>query len=108
MIISAGLAIVPALLKVHNQKYWYHLALVVLVSACPCALVLSTPVAMFCALTKAATAGVFFKGAEYLESLAEVRIMAFDKTGTITRAEFEVTEFRPLLDDISQNTLLYW
>lgn len=108
VIISACLAIVPAALRVKNDKYWFHLALVVLVSACPCALVLSTPVAMFCALTKAATSGVFFKGAEYLEILARVKIMAFDKTGTITRAEFEVTEFQVLLDDINLNTLLCW
>ncbi|KAL3504247.1 hypothetical protein ACH5RR_034088 [Cinchona calisaya] len=106
--ISASLAIVPATLRVHNQKEWFHLALVVLVSACPCGLILSTPVAMFCALTKAAASGVFFKGADYLETLAKVKIMAFDKTGTITRAEFEVTEFRSLLDDISLSTLLYW
>lgn len=108
MIISALLAIIPAILKLKNQKYWFHLALVVLVSACPCALVLSTPVAMFCALTKAATWGVFFKGAQYFEILARVKIMAFDKTGTITRAEFEVTEFKTLLDGINMNTLLYW
>lgn len=108
VIMSACLAIVPAALRVRNEKYWFHLALVVLVSACPCALVLSTPVAMFCALTKAATCGVFFKGAQYLEILAQVKIMAFDKTGTITRAEFEVTEFQALVDDIDTNTLLCW
>ncbi|KAL3504245.1 hypothetical protein ACH5RR_034086 [Cinchona calisaya] len=106
--ISASLALVPATLRVQNQKEWFHLALVVLVSACPCGLILATPVAMFCALTKAAASGVFFKGADYLEILAKVKIMSFDKTGTITRAEFEVTEFRSLLDDISLSTLLYW
>ncbi|KAL3534902.1 hypothetical protein ACH5RR_003363 [Cinchona calisaya] len=108
IITSAALAVVPAALRIHNQKKWYHIALVVLVSACPCGLILSTPVAVFCALTKAAKSGVFFKGADYLEILAKVKIMAFDKTGTVTRAEFEVTDFRSLLDDISLSTLLYW
>lgn len=108
VVVSTSFALVPAALRVHNQKEWFHLALVVLVTACPCGLILSTPVAMFCALTKAATSGVFFKGLDYLETLATINIMAFDKTGTITRAEFEVTEFRPLLDDISLNTILYW
>ncbi|XP_055822565.1 putative inactive cadmium/zinc-transporting ATPase HMA3 isoform X2 [Solanum dulcamara] len=108
VVIAACLAIVPTALRVHNRKEWYRLALVALVSACPCALVLSTPVAMCCALSKAATSGLLFKGAEYLETLAKIKIMAFDKTGTITRGEFVVTEFRSLIDGLSLNTLLYW
>ncbi|XP_075077639.1 cadmium/zinc-transporting ATPase HMA3 isoform X1 [Nicotiana tabacum] len=106
--ISASLAIVPTALRVHNRNEWYRLALVTLVSACPCALVLSTPVAMCCALSKAATSGLLFKGAEYLETLAKIKIMAFDKTGTITRGEFMVTEFKSLVDGLGLNTLLYW
>ncbi|KAK4432693.1 Cadmium/zinc-transporting ATPase HMA2 [Sesamum alatum] len=106
--VSAALAIVPLAAQVQNKKEWYHLALVVLVSGCPCALLLSTPVAMFCALTKAATLGVLFKGAEHLENLARIKIMAFDKTGTITRGEFLVVDFKSLRDDISLDTLLYW
>ncbi|CAK9172451.1 unnamed protein product [Ilex paraguariensis] len=106
--ISACIAVVPAALKVHNRNQWYHLALVVLVSGCPCAFILSTPVATFCALSKSATSGVLIKGAEYLELLAKIKIMAFDKTGTITRGEFMVTEFRSLFDGVSMNALLYW
>jgi Cd2+/Zn2+-exporting ATPase len=82
--------------------------LVVLVSACPCALILSTPVATFCALTKAASAGLLIKGGDYLETLGKIKVMAFDKTGTITRGEFVVTDFQPLCNDISVDTLLYW
>ncbi|CAA2938169.1 cadmium zinc-transporting ATPase HMA3-like isoform X2 [Olea europaea subsp. europaea] len=108
VVISATLALVPVAFKVHNKKEWYHLALVVLVSGCPCALVLSTPVAMLCALSKSATLGLLFKGEEYLEALASIKIMAFDKTGTITRGEFVVTDFKSLLDDVSLNTLLCW
>lgn len=84
------------------------MALVVLVSACPCALILSTPVATFCALTKAATSGLLIKGGDYLETLAKIKTVAFDKTGTITRGEFVVTDIHSLRDDISLNTLLYW
>jgi len=98
----------PVALTVHTRTQWFHLALVVLVSACPCALILSTPVATFCALTKAATSGLLIKGGDYLETLAKIKIVAFDKTGTITRGEFLVTNFRSLRDDISLNTLLYW
>lgn len=100
---------IPIALRLPNHRHWFHLALVVLVSACPCALILSTPVASFCALTKAATSGLLIKGGDYLETLGKIKIMAFDKTGTITRGEFMVTEFQVLdKDNISLDTLLYW
>lgn len=99
---------IPAALRVHNWRKWFHLALVVLVSACPCALILSTPVVTFCTLTKAATSGLLIKGGDYIEILAKVKILAFDKTGTITRGEFVVMDFQSLRDDISLNTLIYW
>ncbi|KAG6698738.1 hypothetical protein I3842_08G034000 [Carya illinoinensis] len=108
LIMSTCFAVVPTALKVKDRNHWFHLALVVLVSACPCALILSTPVATFCALTKAATSGLLIKGGDYLETLAKIKIVAFDKTGTITRGEFVVTDFQSLRDDISLNTLLYW
>ncbi|CAA0842206.1 Cadmium/zinc-transporting ATPase HMA2 [Striga hermonthica] len=109
VLVSVFLAIVPFVFRVKNKKEWFHLALVVLVSGCPCALLLSTPVAMFCALSKAATFGVLFKGAEHLETLARIKIVALDKTGTVTRGEFVVTDFKSLHDkDIDLNSLLYW
>ncbi|KAF8118263.1 hypothetical protein N665_0005s0031 [Sinapis alba] len=108
LLVSAGFAIVPAVMKVHNLNHWFHLALVVLVSACPCGLILSTPVATFCALTKAATSGLLIKSADYLDTLSKIKITAFDKTGTITRGEFIVIEFRSLSRDISLHNLLYW
>ena len=106
--ISGCIAAVPAIMKVHNLNHWFHLALVVLVSACPCGLILSTPVATFCALTKAATSGLLIKSADYLDTLSKIKITAFDKTGTITRGEFIVIEFRSLSRDISLHNLLYW
>lgn len=108
VIIATLVAVIPLALKVHNEKYWLHFALVVLVSACPCALILSTPVATFCAYTAAATSGLLIKGGQSLETLAKIKIMAFDKTGTITKGEFAVTNFQSLSDDIGLNTLLYW
>ncbi|CAN1229259.1 Cadmium/zinc-transporting ATPase HMA2 [Linum grandiflorum] len=71
ILISASVAVVPLALRLHDKNHWFHLALVVLVSACPCALVLSTPVATFCALTKAASAGLLIKGGDYLVSSIE-------------------------------------
>ncbi|XP_024959996.1 putative inactive cadmium/zinc-transporting ATPase HMA3 isoform X2 [Cynara cardunculus var. scolymus] len=105
-VIAACLAAIPAAMRVHNLDKWYHLALVVLVSACPCALILSTPVAAFCALSKAATSGLLVKGAEYLETLSTVKVICFDKTGTITKGEFSVSNFHPLI--IDSDKLLYW
>ncbi|XP_076912428.1 putative inactive cadmium/zinc-transporting ATPase HMA3 [Bidens hawaiensis] len=103
--VAICLAGVPAALRVHDVQKWFHLALVVLVSACPCALILSTPVAAFCALSKAATSGLLVKGAEYLETLSKVKFICFDKTGTITKGEFSVSSFHPLVDN---HKLLYW
>uniref|UniRef100_A0A1J3CR69 Cadmium/zinc-transporting ATPase HMA2 n=1 Tax=Noccaea caerulescens TaxID=107243 RepID=A0A1J3CR69_NOCCA len=108
ILISLCFAVIPLVLKVHNPRHWLHLALVVLVSACPCGLILSTPVATFCALTKAATSGLLIKGADYLETLAKIKTVAFDKTGTITRGEFIVMDFKSLSRDISLHSLLYW
>ncbi|KAJ4709266.1 Cadmium/zinc-transporting ATPase 3-like protein [Melia azedarach] len=108
IVISACFAVIPAALRVHNLNHWFHLALVILVSACPCALILSTPVVTFCALTKAATSGLLVKGGDYLEILAKVKVVAFDKTGTITRGEFIVSDFQSVSEDINLNTLLYW
>ncbi|MFS7981543.1 putative translocase [Helianthus anomalus] len=108
VVVAAGLAVIPAAMKLRNLDNWYHLALVVLVSSCPCALILSTPVATYCALSKAATTGLLIKGAEYLETLSKVKIFAFDKTGTITRGEFSVSNFHSLRDDVSLEKLLYW
>lgn len=99
---------IPAALHAPNWSKWFHLALVVLVSACPCALILSTPVVTFCTLTNAATSGLLIKGGDYLEILGKIKTMCFDKTGTITSGEFFVTDFQSLREDISLNTLLYW
>ncbi|KAM7481122.1 hypothetical protein LguiB_005705 [Lonicera macranthoides] len=108
VVIAICIAIVPTALKVHNLNKWLHLALVVVVSGCPCALILSTPVATYCALSKAASSGLLVKGAEYLETLSKIKIMAFDKTGTITRGEFVVTDFQNLSDAFDLETLLRW
>ncbi|KAG9449337.1 hypothetical protein H6P81_009302 [Aristolochia fimbriata] len=92
LVVAIGVAVVPVAMRVHNLRHWLHLALVFLVSTCPCALVLSTPVATYCALTKAAAFGLLVKGGDYLEALAKIKVIAFDKTGTITKGEFSVTD----------------
>ncbi|KAI4376819.1 hypothetical protein MLD38_014535 [Melastoma candidum] len=108
LVLSIGIAVIPAALHARNPHHWFDLALVVLVSACPCALVLSTPVATFCALSNAAKSGLLIKGGDYLEILAKIKNLAFDKTGTVTRGEFSVEEFQSLDENVSTETLLYW
>lgn len=108
VVMAAGVAVVPVVVRAHNLKHWFQLALVLLVSACPCALVLSTPVATFCALLTAARTGLLIKGGDVLETLARIKIAAFDKTGTITRGEFSVEEFQAVGERVTTPQLLYW
>ncbi len=87
-------AAVPSLLGRGPALDWAYRALVMLVFACPCAIVLAAPVVTLSALTRATREGILVKGARHLEAMGTIRVMAFDKTGTLTLGRLQVTRVR--------------
>ena len=88
---SAALLLVPLLFSLPFAE-WARRAVVLLVAAAPCALVISTPIAMTAGIARAGRRGILVKGGAHLEHLAQIRIVAFDKTGTLTEGRPRVTD----------------
>jgi Zn2+/Cd2+-exporting ATPase len=94
--VAVLVAVVPPLVGLAAFSSSFYAALALLILACPCALVISTPVAIVSALGRASASGVLVKGGVHLEQAARIRAVAFDKTGTLTVARPQVVAVRAL------------
>ncbi len=92
VLVALLVAVLPPLLAGESWDVWIYRALALLLIACPCALVISTPAAMAAGLAVAARRGLLMKGGAVLERLGRLKIIAFDKTGTLTSGQPQVTE----------------
>lgn len=89
VVLAVLVAVVPSLIT-GNWNYWVYTALTFLVISCPCALVLSVPLAFFSGIGRGSRAGILFKGGLSMEALRNIKAIAMDKTGTLTTGEFAV------------------
>lgn len=90
--IALAIGVVPSLIGMGQPREWAYRAFVFLVISCPCALVISIPLGFFGGIGAASKNGILIKGGNYLEALNDVDTLVFDKTGTITKGTFKVTE----------------
>ena len=103
VVLAILIVIIPVMFG-GNFNDWLYKALVFLVTACPCALVISVPLGFFCGIGRSSKEGVLVKGSDGLEKLSKLEAILFDKTGTITGGKFEVREI--VSNEVSQDELL--
>ena len=107
MVAAMLMLVLPPLFFGHEWRTSLYRAMTLLVVASPCALVIATPATVLSAIANAARNGILFKGGAYLEALGRVRMVALDKTGTLTHGRFDVTDVVPV-QGASESELLAW
>ena len=103
--LALAVAIIPSLITGEWHR-WIYTALTFLVISCPCALVLSVPLAFFSGIGNASKHGILLKGGRVIEALANVKAVSLDKTGTITSGEFKVHNVETVCSHVSSGQLL--
>ena len=103
VLLAILLVLIPMLLG-GDFNEWFYKALVFLVTACPCALVISVPLGFFCGVGRASREGILIKSSDGLDSLNKLETIIFDKTGTITEGKFEVRDI--VSNGVSKEELL--
>ena len=107
IIIAVLLAIIPALFGA-DFVTWLNRALVFLVASCPCSIVISIPLAYFSCIGAISKKGLLIKGTKHIEDLAKAKILALDKTGTITTGKMKVEELKVLDKTLNKEKLLQY
>ena len=103
--ISLLIVLVPTLLLGREFDPWLREALTLLVIACPCALVISTPISIYAAIGNASSRGALVKGGKYIEAMGQVKVVAMDKTRTLTYGRPKVTDVLPFGDHTREHLL---
>jgi len=105
VLVAVSVATVPPILLSRPWLPWFVNGITMLVLACPCAFVISTPVSVVSGITSAAKNGVLVKGGNHLEAMGSVSAVAMDKTGTLTKGELTVTDVIPLNGNTEEDVL---
>lgn len=105
IVIALLLVIIPVVFLKQPFDKWFIEALTLLLISCPCALVISTPVTIFSAIGNATKKGILIKGGKYLEEIGKIRVIAFDKTRTLTKGEPIISDIIPF-NGVSKEELL--
>ena len=104
LVIALMVAVIPPLLFGGELSTWAYRALTILVISCPCALVISVPLSFFCGIGKASSEGILIKGSDSIETMSKTRTVIMDKTGTLTKGIFAITDVHP--EGISKDELV--
>mmetsp|Transcript_3002 Transcript_3002/g.3299 ORF Transcript_3002/g.3299 Transcript_3002/m.3299 type:complete len:1163 (-) Transcript_3002:547-4035(-) len=106
VLLAFSMCTFPWLAGTEVGKYWTKLGLITIVIACPCALIISTPITYVAGLAATAQRGIIVKGGAHLEALGKVKKIAFDKTGTLTQGNFALLHLNVLGDRFTREEVL--